>query len=119
MVGRSEAWSLDLCLGCCSEMVGGAANVEAMIRHFGPKGRIAYVHFRDVQGTMPSFQECFIGEGNFDALATMRFLRDVGFDGFLIDDHVPRMIDDTPYCHRGRAHAVGYMQGMLTALNAT
>ncbi len=114
----SPAFALDLCLGCCSEMAGGAANVEAMIRHFGPKGRIAYVHFRDVQGTVPDFRECFIGEGNFDALATLRLLRDVGFDGFLIDDHVPRMIDDTPYCHRGRAHAVGYMQGMLAALTA-
>lgn len=114
----SPAFALDLCLGCCSEMAGGATNVEAMIRHFGPKGRIAYVHFRDVQGTVPAFQECFIGEGNFDALATLKLLRDVGFDGFLIDDHVPRMIDDTAYCHRGRTHAVGYLQGMLAAIDA-
>ena len=113
----SPAFALDLCLGCCSEMPGGAATVEAMIRHFGPKGRIAYVHFRDVQGTVPSFQECFIGEGNFDALTTLRLLRDAGFDGFLIDDHVPRMTDDSPYCHRGRAHAVGYLQGMLATLD--
>lgn len=114
----SPAFALDLCLGCCSEMAGGAPNVETMIRHFGPKGRIAYVHFRDVQGTVPNFQECFIGEGNFDALATLKLLREVGFDGFLIDDHVPRMIDDTLYCHRGRAHAVGYLQGMMAAIGA-
>ncbi len=115
----SPAFALDLCLGCCSEMAGGAANVERMIRHFGPKGRIAYVHFRDVEGTVPAFRECFIDQGNFDAIATLRLLHESGFDGFLIDDHVPRMIDDTPYCHRGRAHAVGYMQGALAALGIT
>ena len=112
----SPAFALDLCLGCCSEMAGGSANVEQMIRHFGPRGRIAYVHFRDVEGTVPAFQECFIDQGNFDAIATLRLLHESGFDGFLIDDHVPRMVGDTPYSHRGRAHAVGYMQGALAAL---
>ena len=114
----SPAFALDLCLGCCSEMAGGAANVEAMIRHFGPRGRIAYVHFRDVEGTVPAFQECFIDQGNFSSVGTLKLLSESGFDGFLIDDHVPRMIDDTPWCHRGRAHAVGYLQGMLAALGA-
>ncbi len=114
----SPAWALDLCLGCCSEMPGGAANVRAMIAYFGPKGRIAYVHFRDVQGTVPQFAECFIGEGNFNAAETMLLLKRSGFTGFLLDDHVPHMVDDTPYGHRGRAHAIGYMQGLLNAIEA-
>src|SRR3712207_1335966 len=88
-----ESWGLDLCLGCCSEMPGGAANVRAMIEHFGPRGRILYVHFRDVQGTVPTFQECFIGEGNYNAAETMLLLRRNGFTGFLLDDHVPHMLD--------------------------
>jgi mannonate dehydratase len=112
----SPAWGLDLCLGCCSEMPGGAANVNAMIDEFGPRGRIFYVHFRDVQGTVPAFQECFLGEGNYDPARTMLRLKRSGFTGFLLDDHVPHMDDDTPWCHRGRAHAIGYMQGVLNAL---
>jgi len=36
-----------------------------------------------------------------------------GFDGFLLDDHVPHMDDDSDWNHRGRAHAIGYMQGLL------
>ncbi len=115
----SPAWGLDLCLGCCSEMPGGAANVREMIEYFGPKGRIFYVHFRDVKGTVPSFAECFIGEGNYNAAETMRLLKQSGFTGFLLDDHVPHMIDDTPWAHRGRAHAIGYMQGLLAALEVT
>ncbi|MCA1666864.1 MAG: mannonate dehydratase [Thermomicrobia bacterium] len=114
----SPAWALDLCLGCCSEMPGGAANVRAMIEFFGPKGRIAYVHFRDVQGTVPQFAECFIGEGNYNAAETMLLLKRNGFTGFLLDDHVPHMVDDSPYGHRGRAHAIGYMQGLLDAIEA-
>ncbi|HEY7591129.1 MAG TPA: mannonate dehydratase, partial [Candidatus Limnocylindrales bacterium] len=62
---RSPAWGLDLCLGTVSEM-GGEAAVNRVIDSFGPRGGIAYVHFRDVQGTVPRFRECFLGEGNYD-----------------------------------------------------
>lgn len=112
---NSPSWGLDLCLGCCSEMPGGKANVHEMIDFFGPKGRIFYVHFRDVQGTVPNFTECFIGEGNFDPAEVMLQLKNSGFTGFLLDDHVPHMDDDTSWNHRGRAHAIGYMQGLLRA----
>jgi mannonate dehydratase len=109
----SPAWGLDLCLGCCSEMPGGRENVREMIAYFGPRGRIFYVHFRDVQGVVPDFQECFIGEGNYDPAEVMLLLKQVGFDGFFLDDHVPHMDDDTEWNHRGRAHAIGYMQGLM------
>ena len=114
--GAGDAWALDLCLGCCSEMPGGRTNVTAMIEYFGPRGRIAYVHFRDVQGTMPAFQECFLGEGNWDPAEIMLLLKRNGFTGFLLDDHVPHMDGDTPWNHRGRAQAIGYMQGLLAMI---
>ena len=87
-----------------------------VIDFFGPRGKILYVHFRDVKGTVPNFAECFIGEGNFDAAEVMRAPQASGFTGFLLDDHVPIMIDDTTYGHRGRAHAIGYMQGLLRSI---
>jgi mannonate dehydratase len=113
LVGRSEAWSLDLCLGCCSEMTGGKQNVTEMIEYFAPKGRISYIHFRDVKGTVPNFTECFIGDGNFDPAEVIVLLAKNGFDGFLLDDHVPKMDGDSDWNHRGRAHAIGYMQGLI------
>ena len=113
LVGRSEAWSLDLCLGCCSEMVGGKANVNEMIEYFAPKGRISYIHFRDVKGSVPDFTECFIGDGNFDPAEVIVLLAKNGFDGFLLDDHVPKMDGDSDWNHRGRSHAIGYMQGLI------
>jgi mannonate dehydratase len=121
----SPAWGLDLCLGTVSEM-GGQAAVDEVIDNFVAEGRIFYVHFRDVQGTVPSFRECFLGEGNYRPAAVMRRLVDGGFDGFLIDDHVPAMLYDEDtwvgvttrsYCSRGRAHAIGYLQGLLEAIS--
>jgi mannonate dehydratase len=121
---QSPAWGIDLCLGTVSEM-GGEKSVNEVIDFFGPKGRICYVHFRDVQGVVPSFRECFLGEGNYDPAAVLRRLAASGFDGFVIDDHVPAMVGDpgtwgdtstAGYCSRGRAYAIGYLQGLLRAL---
>lgn len=108
---------LDFCMGCWSEMgpQAGPGVVEA-IRYFGGQGKIFYVHFRDVQGTVPCFQECFLGEGNVDVVAAMRALKEVGFDGFILDDHVPHMIDDTEWGHRGRAYATGYIMALMNAV---
>lgn len=112
----SPAWGMDLCLGTVSEMVGGPDAVRRAIDLLGPSGRIFYVHLRQVQGTVPRFAECFIGEGSYSAAAVIRQLICVGFDGFLLDDHVPHMTGDSPYGHRARAHAIGYMQGLLAAI---
>lgn len=116
-IANSEAWGLNLCLGCCSEMIGDAKNVKEMIDYFGPRGKIFYVHFRDVQGTVPSFQECFLGEGNFRPGEVLRRLQKSGFNGFLLDDHVPAIEGDTPWGHRARSHAIGYMQGLIEMMN--
>ena len=112
----SPAWGLLYCVGCWSEM-GGEANVLRGIRHFGPRGQIVYVHFRDVQGEGDHFAECFIGEGNINVTTVMRALKDSGFAGFLIDDHVPHMVGDTGWAPRGRAYSTGYLQGLLRAVN--
>jgi mannonate dehydratase len=112
----SPMHGLDFCHGCWSEMRGGQGVLEA-IRYFGERGRIFYVHFRDVVGTAEEFTEVFLGDGNCDPVAVMVALRASGFNGFIIDDHVPRMVNDTPWCHRGRAWTTGYLQALLTTVN--
>ncbi len=108
----SPCWQVLLCLGSVSEMGGEDAVLES-IRVLGGRNKIAYVHFRDVKGTVPSFKECFLGEGNFNPMRVMAALQDAGFDGFVMDDHVPAVINDTSYHHRARAYAVGYLQGLI------
>jgi mannonate dehydratase len=116
-VAASPAFGIDLCLGTVSEMGGEAAVLQA-IERLGGRGAIVYVHFRDVRGTVPRFEEAFLGEGNYRPLEVMRALRRVGFTGFILDDHVPHLSDDTAYAHRGRAHAIGYLQALLEAVEA-
>jgi mannonate dehydratase len=122
--GDSPSWGLNFCLGTVSEM-GGEAAVNSVIDTLGADGAICYIHFRDVKGTVPAFTECFLGEGNYNPARVIARLHAVGFDGFIIDDHVPAMIGDPDtwmdtspeaYCSRGRAHAIGYLQGVLNAL---
>ncbi|MEO8394374.1 MAG: mannonate dehydratase, partial [Chloroflexota bacterium] len=114
-IGPSPNHGIDFCMGCFSEM--GPGTLES-IRYFGERGRIFYVHLRDVQGCVPTFQECFLGEGNLDVVKVVQTLKQVGFDGFIIDDHVPHMIDDTDWNHRGHAHATGYILAMVEAVQA-
>ena len=107
----SPMHGLDFCMGCWSEM--GPDGVLDAVRHFGSLKKIVYLHFRDVQGQVPCFNECFIDEGNLDTFEVVKTLKDVGFDGFLITDHVPKMVDDTPWGHRGRAYAIGYIRALI------
>jgi len=122
---NSSSWGLNFCMGTVSEM-GGEDAVNEVIDTLGAAGSIFYIHFRDVQGTVPVFKECFLGEGNYHPARVIRRLHSVGFDGFMIDDHVPAMIGDPDtwmdtspeaYCSRARAHAIGYLQGVLNALD--
>lgn len=110
----SDHHGIEFCLGCWSEM---GEDLTEVIRYFGERGKIFYVHFRDVEGTVPSFHETFVDEGNYDEYEIMKLLRDVGFSGLMIPDHVPHMDGDTDWDHRGRAYAVGYLKGNLNALN--
>jgi mannonate dehydratase len=116
-VHRSPMHGLDFCHGCWSEMRGGEGVLEA-IRYFGERGRLFYIHLRDVTGNAEKFTEVFLGDGNSDPVAVVKTLKEVGFNGFIIDDHVPHMVDDTPWGHRGRAWSTGYVKALVDAVNA-
>jgi mannonate dehydratase len=115
-IGDSPNHGLDFCVGSWASR--GIDEMFEAMRHFGSLGKIFYVHFRNVRGSIPRFQETFIDEGDVDVVAALRTLMEVGFEGFIIDDHVPQMVNDTGWGHRGRAFATGYIRGLLRALEA-
>ena len=81
------------------------------------RGRIFYVHLRQVQGDGPALPGVLHRRGVVLRRRTSSGSSSrSGFDGFLLDDHVPHMTGDTAYGHRARAHAIGYMQGLLAAI---
>ena len=108
---NSEAWGINFCMGTFSQL-GGEETVLEMIREFVPKGRIHMVHFRDVRGTVEKFSECFLGEGRYDPAVIMRALKEHGYDGIMLDDHVPFITSDTRWGHTARAYTFGYLKGL-------
>ncbi|MDQ3809116.1 MAG: mannonate dehydratase [Chloroflexota bacterium] len=111
----SCANAIEFCQGSFAEMADGV-DVYEKIRYFGARKKILYVHFRNVSGTVPVFQEEFVNTGYVDMYRAMQTYHEVGFDGFFIDDHVPHTFQDTAWGHRGRAFANGYIQGLIEAV---
>jgi mannonate dehydratase len=106
----SRANALEFCLGSLQEMREG--DVLESIAQYGRQNKIAYVHFRNVRGKVPFYQEVFVDEGDLDMLSAIQALRDVGFDGVIIPDHTPEMSCGAPW-HAGMAYALGYMKAAL------
>jgi mannonate dehydratase len=102
-----------LCLGCMQEA---GEDVPAVIRYFGKRDKIFYVHFRNVRGTVPQYVEVFPHEGDGDMVAAMKALQEVGYRGYVVPDHHVGLVGDTEWMHCSRAWHVGYLRGMMQAL---
>jgi len=103
---------------CQGNFAAMGADIPETVREFGD--RIHFVHFRDVEGTADSFVETWHDDGPTDMKAAVETYEDVGFDGPIRLDHVPRMVgeedrDDamSGYTDMGRLFAVGYIKGLL------
>jgi mannonate dehydratase len=104
---------LKLCLGCFSQM---GEDVTEVLQRFGERDQIVFIHFRDVVGSVPRFHETFIDKGNFDTVEAIQTLRDIGFGGVVIPDHVPKMNGDDDWRHRARSFTIGYLRGVVDAV---
>ncbi len=117
-IAPSPYHGLCFCQGCFSEM---GVDIPKTIHHFGKK--IFFAHFRDVRGTANKFVETFHDDGKTDMFAAMRAYNDIGFDGPMRPDHVPTMEGDPTdrpgYTISGRIFAIGYMKGLMQAVDAT
>jgi mannonate dehydratase len=88
-----------------------------VIRWFGTRKKILNVHFRNIQGRFLNFRESFIDDGDVDMLRAMRVYKEVGYDGMLMPDHVPRVQGDASQA-QGFAFAFGYIKALIAAVNA-
>ena len=106
------------CLGCFGQMME-AEHVYKAIGHFGKEGRIGYVHFRGVRGTVQKFDEVFPDEGKLDMLKAIKLLKETGFDGIIQNDHAPHITGDSEWGHKSLAFQIGYLKGILQSAKAT
>ena len=109
---------LNFCQGTVAEMCKDpAGDVLEAIRHFGSREKIFMVHFRNIRGGFLKFEEVYIDEGDVDMWEVMKVYREVGYDGIMVPDHVPRSEQDSPGGHRQRAFTAGYIKALIKAVN--
>jgi mannonate dehydratase len=103
---------------CQGNFAAMGADIPATIREFGED--IHFVHFRDVEGDADSFVETWHDEGPTDMKAAIEAYEEIGFDGPIRPDHVPRMVGEEDrdeamagYTDMGRLFAIGYIKGLL------
>lgn len=110
---ESDYNGLDFCQGSMAVQGG---DLHETIRYFGESKKIVYVHFRNVTGKFPKFSESFIDEGYVDMADAVKVYKEVGFNGPVIEDHVPAMIGDDSEKYRARAHAMGYTKALIDSI---
>jgi mannonate dehydratase len=98
------------CQGCMTEALG--EGVYDFIDEMAGKQKIAWVHFRNVRGQLPHFEEVFIDEGDINMRRTMEIYRDNGFEGPFMMDHTPKLpFDRADWI--GKAYAIGYIRALI------
>jgi len=94
--------------------------IPAIVREFGERGLIHFVHFRNVRGGKYNFEETFHDEGMIDMFEAMKAYIDIGFRGPIRPDHVPTMAGDSNdrpgYSTLGNLYATGYIRGLMEAV---
>jgi mannonate dehydratase len=117
-LSTSPYHGLNFCQGTVSESLKNPREeIYEAIRYFGSRGKIFNVHFRNIKGGFLCFQETFPDNGDVDFIRAIRVYRDVGYDGMLMPDHVPKIDGDTDG-RQAFAYCFGYIQALIQMVNA-
>jgi mannonate dehydratase len=106
------------CVGTRAE-AGGSPLVLDEINHFGRKGRIMTVHFRNVRGSLATaggFEEVLLDDGDINMFRVLLELHKIGFAGCVNPDHIPHLEGDSGGAGLGLAYSIGYIRALLAAL---
>ncbi len=117
-IQESPYHGLNFCQGTVSEMLQDPGKeIFDVIRYFGSRKKIFNVHFRNIKGRFLNFRETYIDNGDVDMLKAMRVYKEVGYDGMIMPDHVPRVAAD-PGSRQAFAYTFGYIKALIAAVNA-
>ncbi len=107
--------TLEFCIGTLAEMAPAGMDIYQTVEHYSRQGRIGYVHFRNIIGHVPDYDEVFVDEGDVDMFQVLQILYRNHFDGVIIGDHTPQLQCEAPW-HAGMAYALGWMRASLSAI---
>lgn len=112
-IQSSPYHGLNFCQGTVSEMLQDPGReIFDVIRYFGARRKIFNVHFRNIRGRFLNFQETFPDDGDVNMIQAMRVYKEVGYDGMIMPDHVPKVEGDTGG-RQAFAFAFGYIQALI------
>lgn len=105
---------MEFCVGTLAEMDDGS-DIYAVVDQYSRTDRICYVHFRNVRGKVPYYDEMFVDDGDVNMAEVMRVLKRNDYEGVVIPDHTPAMSCSAPW-HAGKAYALGWMRATLALI---
>jgi mannonate dehydratase len=115
-ISPSSYHGLNFCVGTVAcNLDNPSHEIFDVIRYFGRHKRIFNVHFRNIRGRRNNFQEVYPDEGEIDMYRVMNVLKEVGYSGMVMPDHVPMHSDD-PDQFQGLAFALGYIKALIQAV---
>ena len=112
----SPAHQLTFCQGTFTTM---KEDIPGLIKEW--KDKITFLHLRDVKGSPQNFRETFHDNGPTDMVQMLRLYKEIGFKGPVRSDHVPTMAGEENsrpgYGTNGNLFGIGYLKGLMEALN--
>lgn len=112
----SPSHGFNLCLGSVAEgLKDPKTEIIPIIKWVGERNQIFNIHMRNIKGGWNNFQEVYPDNGDMDFVEVVRALRDVGYSGMVMPDHIPRH-DDPASGLQGHAFAFGYNKALIQAV---
>lgn len=112
----SKHHGFNFCIGSIAEGLKDPKNdIIPIIRWVGERNQIFNIHLRNIKGGLGNFQEVYPDNGDMNFLQVVRELRDVGFDGMVMPDHVPYH-KDAGANWQSFAFTYGYIKGLIQAV---
>jgi len=111
----SEYHGFLFCVGSIAEGLNDPkTGILPIIKWVGERNQIFSVHLRNIKGGFNRFMEVYPDNGDMDLFQVVRVLRDVGYSGMVLPDHVP-FHEDSGSRLQAYAFAIGYIKALIHA----
>jgi mannonate dehydratase len=117
-IAPSPYHGLNFCVGTIAGNLNNPSEeIYDVVRYFGERKKIFNVHFRNIRGRRDQFQEVYPDEGDIDMVRVMCLLKEFGYSGMVMPDHVPTHPSDRDD-RQALAFAFGYIIALIQAAHA-
>ncbi|HEV2275880.1 MAG TPA: mannonate dehydratase [Acidobacteriaceae bacterium] len=91
--------------------------IPPLVQYLAGRGKIHQIHMRAIRGGLNNFAEVYPDEGVLDLFRIMRILRDSGYLGGILPDHMPAHPGD-PGKLQAYAFGYGYIHALINGVNS-